>query len=69
MRFALFQNFETEDTHGNKEVVNKKESACVDPCDPVRRDYRGRAVYVLQTRSAAAGLDRKGDKGFDNPDS
>ena len=35
----------------------------------VRRDYRGRAVYVLQTRSAAAGLDRKGDKGFDNPDS
>lgn len=24
MRFALFQNFETEDTHGNKEVVNKK---------------------------------------------
>ena len=28
----------------------------------------GRAVYVLQTRSAAAGLDRKGDKGFDNPD-
>ena len=63
MRFALFQNFETEDTHGNKEVVNKKESARVDPCDPVRRDYRGRAVYVLQTRSAAAGLDRKGAKG------